>query len=125
MIDGHINDSGFYCDGPKCDPENKELTHQLWNIMSGDRYHCLECHNMDYCSICIRGPLKCKEDGHALLRIRPTYAKQVPLTEGITIRQKRERLEKGVCWRCESVEHETHACEAKEAALAEDVAIED
>jgi hypothetical protein len=37
VIDGHINDSGFYCDGPKCDPGNKKLTHDIWALMSGDR----------------------------------------------------------------------------------------
>ena len=93
--------------------------------MNGDRYHCLECNNVDSCSVCIRGPLPCKEARHALLRIRQTFTKHVPLTEQITIKQRQERVARGVCWRCASEEHETEKCTAKEPALAEDVEVED
>ena len=124
VVDGHINDSGFYCDGPKCDPENKKLTHEIWALMSGDRYHCLECDNLDFCTVCIRGPLACKEAGHKLLRIRPTFAKSVPLTEDINIRQRQERVARQACWRCGSAEHNTTECEER-AVMAEDVAMED
>ncbi len=75
IVDGHINDSGFYCDGPKCDPEKKRLNQESWAIQNGDRYHCLKCDNTDYCSVCVRGELECKEAGHPLLRIRPTFAR--------------------------------------------------
>jgi hypothetical protein len=40
IVDGHVNDSGFYCDGPKCSPERPRLTHETWALMNGDRYHC-------------------------------------------------------------------------------------
>ena len=124
VIDGQINDSGFYCDGPKCDPGNKKLTHELWALMSGDRYHCLECGNLDFCTICIRGPLPCKKAAHRLLRIRPTFARKVYLTEEINIKQRQDRVAKQVCWRCGSAEHTTMECEEK-AVVAEDVAVED
>lgn len=123
IVDGHINDSGFYCDGPKCDPENKRETHESWALMSGDRYHCLDCDNLDYCSVCIRGQLSCKDAGHSLLRIRPTFAKRVPLTQEISIKQRQERVAKKACWRCASTEHATTACEEK-AVLAADVPVE-
>ena len=77
VVDGQINDSGFYCDGPKCDPDRKGVAHETWALMNGDRYHCMDCDNIDYCSICVRGDLSCKTAGHSLLRIRPTFAKSV------------------------------------------------
>lgn len=125
VIDGYQQDSGFYCDGPLCDPENQKTTYQRWALMAGDRYHCLECRNLDFCSICIRGPLGCKDDGHPMLRIRPTRAKKVALTEDINIKLRQGRLERGVCWRCESDEHSTDQCEAKQPVLGNDVACED
>ena len=60
-----------------------------------------------------------------MLRIRPTFAKKVPGTEAITIRQRQERVAKGVCWRCASKEHGTDECDAKEADVADDVEMED
>ena len=124
VIDGYFNDSGFYCDGPKCDPESRKLTHRPWALMSGDRYHCLECDNLDFCTICMRGELECKKAGHPLLRIRPTHAKRVPLTEEVNIKQKQERIKRGVCWRCGIDGHWTDECEAKEAAKALDLEVE-
>ena len=124
IVDGHINDSGFYCDGPKCDPETKRTNQENWALMSGDRYHCLECDNVDYCSVCVRGELACKDAGHSLLRIRPTYAKFTPLTEEISIKQRQERAARKACWRCGSEEHTTTDCEAK-PVMAKDVDVED
>jgi hypothetical protein len=124
IVDGHINDSGFYCDGPKCDPEQKRLKQETWALMSGDRYHCLTCENIDYCSVCVRGELECKNAGHPLLRIRPTFAKQVPLTEQVNIKLRQERESRGACWRCGCEEHNTGEC-AESVVLGEDVPVED
>lgn len=128
IIDGHMNDHGFYCDGPDCEGQGhgraSVARQEYWAILSGDRYHCLQCENTDYCSLCIRGPLKCKDDGHSMLRIRPTYARKVPSTEHVTIRLKQERSQKGLCWRCGG-EHGTLDCDAKEPVLADDVEVED
>ncbi|KAK5166688.1 uncharacterized protein LTR77_008232 [Saxophila tyrrhenica] len=37
IIDAQINDSGFYCDGPKCDTREFELGLPDYALMSGDR----------------------------------------------------------------------------------------
>ncbi|KAK3725512.1 hypothetical protein LTR37_000482 [Vermiconidia calcicola] len=126
IIDCRVNDSGFYCDGPKCDPGQEQTNlHQQWALLSCDRYHCLDCKNTDFCSVCIRGPLPCKNEGHSMLRIRPTFARKMPLTEQITIKQKQDRVARGACWRCGSEEHATINCTTKEPVLAADVDAED
>ena len=79
---------------------------------------------MDYCSVCVRGELSCKDAGHSLLRIRPTFAKYVPLTEEINIKTRQARVAKDACWRCGSAEHATADCLEK-AVVAEDVTMED
>jgi hypothetical protein len=84
----------------------------------------VDCDNIDYCSICVRGELTCKTAGHSLLRIRPTFAKHAPLTQEINIKQRQARVAGGACWRCGSAEHVTLECVEK-AAIADDVAIED
>lgn len=124
VIDGHVNDSGFYCDGPKCDPDQEKSIHK-WNmIMSGDRYHCLQCINKDYCSLCIRGPLECKERKHSMLRIRPAFAKKIELS-GVSIKQKQVRIERGLCRSCGSAEHDMAECEAVMVLPEEHVEVED
>lgn len=124
VIDGHINDSGFYCDGPSCDPGQHGSTHTKHALMSGDRYHCLECRNKDFCTLCVRGQLSCKVERHSMLRIRPTFAKRNVLGEvGIAERQRRER--EGVCWRCGGQGHEAEACEEKVMAEIGDIEVEE
>lgn len=129
IIDGQLNDHGFYCDGPDCCLKGEARASfersEHWVLMSGDRYHCLQCYNIDYCSVCIRGPLKCKDEGHIFLRIRPTFARKVPLTEDVTIKAKRERAHKGLCWRCGDDGHGTKDCDAKKAVLGADVEVEE
>lgn len=128
IIDGHMNDHGFYCDGPDCEGQGHGRESidrsEHWAILSCDRYHCLDCDNIDYCTLCIRGPLKCKDDGHRMLRIRPTYARKIPLTEEVAITAKQERSQKGLCWRCGG-EHGTLNCQAKEPVVGPDVEVED
>ena len=129
IIDGQQNDSGFYCDGPLCDPdgsirESFSFSSEHWALMSGDRYHCLQCENIDYCTLCMRGELTCKTLGHSMLRIRPTFSKKVPLTERIGIKVRQERTAEGACWRCGEKEHETKFCEASKPVLGDDVAVE-
>ena len=60
-----------------------------------------------------------------MLRIRPTFAKKVQVTEDVTIKQRQERVSRGACWRCGSEEHGTDDCVAKDAVGAEDVEMED
>lgn len=128
IIDGHMNDHGFYCDGPDClgHGHGRDSVARLesWALLSGDRYHCLDCDNIDYCSLCIRGPLTCKDDGHRMLRIRPTYARKIALTEQVSISVKQERSQKGLCWRCGG-EHGTLDCETEKPVLGSDVEVED
>lgn len=125
IIDAQMNDSGFYCDGPKCDTRLHDLGLPHWALMSGDRYHCLECPNVDFCSICVRGELTCKDEGHAMLRIRPTFARTTFMTERVPIKERQRRLESGLCLRCASGEHGTESCEAKDPVLVADVAVEE
>lgn len=125
VIDAQNNDSGFYCDGTKCDTRLKKLSLPDWALMSGDRYHCLVCHNVDFCSICVRGELPCKEAGHLMLRIRPSFARKTFLTEAIPIPERQKRLDAGLCMRCSSSEHQAGQCEAKEAVFEKDVLVEE
>lgn len=124
LIDGQINDSGFFCDGPSCDIGQDQKTHTEVNLMSGDRYHCLECSNIDYCSLCVRGPLECKDDGHTMLRIRTTFAKRNRLRD-VSIPTRQQRAKDGACWRCASAEHATEQCEEATKAGEDDVEIEE
>lgn len=124
VIDGHINDSGFYCDGPACDPGEDQLTHTKNALMSGDRYHCLDCWNKDYCTLCVRGLLQCKDDGHSMLRIRPTFAKRNPLRD-VSLHARQERIREGVCWRCASSEHNADSCEEAVKSSVDDVEVEE
>lgn len=125
VIDAQINDSGFFCDGPKCDTRLKNLNLPDWALMSGDRYHCLVCHNVDFCSICVRGELACKEAGHLMLRIRPSSARKTLLTEQVPIPERQRRLDGGLCMRCSSSEHQAGECEANEAVFERDAPVED
>lgn len=124
VIDGHINDSGFYCDGPDCDRGQDQKTHTKAALMFGDRYNCLDCWNIDYCGICVRGELKCKDAGHSMLRIRPTFAKRNALRE-VSIPTRQARAREGLCWRCGSREHGTEECEVAVQADVVDVEVEE
>lgn len=124
VIDGHINDGGFYCDGPRCDPGQNQQTHTTNTLMSGDRYHCLDCSNVDFCTLCIREKLKCKEEGHFMLRIRPQCAKRNALRD-VSIPVRQERAKEGLCWRCGSAEHGSEKCEEAMKGSVGDVEVED
>jgi hypothetical protein len=92
--------------------------------MSGDRYHCLNCNNVDFCSICVRGQLDCKDAGHKMLRIRPTYARTMVATESVPIPERQRRLQASLCMRCASKDHTTSDCEATDPVLLPDVEVE-
>jgi len=85
LIDGHVVEDGFYCDGPACDIGQDQATHVKQYLMAGDRYNCLTCSNRDYCTVCIRRPLECKDEGHSMMRIRASFAGKGPLSETRTL----------------------------------------
>lgn len=124
VIDGHINDSGFYCDGPACDPGQNQVTHINAALMSGDRYHCLDCRNVDYCTLCMRGPLTCKDQAHSMLRIRPTFAKRNELRD-VSLPARQERARSEVCWRCGTAGHGIQACEEEIQPSVDEVEVEE
>ena len=97
----------------------------LWALMGGDRYHCLDCENVDYCTVCVRGELSCKASGHTMLRIRPSYSRKTWLTESIPLKQRQQRLDDKVCLRCASDEHKTPECDAKEPVVEPDIEAEE
>ncbi|KAK3057533.1 hypothetical protein LTR09_001717 [Extremus antarcticus] len=125
IIDAQVNDSGFWCDGPRCDPRLQDLGLPDWALMSGDRYHCLDCSNTDFCSVCVRGELECKTEKHSMLRIRSTFSRKTATSDAISIPERQRRLEDKLCMRCASPEHLAPDCQAKDAVLDADVEAEE
>lgn len=125
IIDAQSNDSGFFCDGPACDTRLKGLDLPDWALMSGDRYHCLVCPNTDFCTVCVRGPLSCKMNGHTMLRMRSSFARKTVLTEKVPITERQRRLENKLCMRCAGDNHAAGNCVAEDATLPADILVED
>lgn len=72
----------------------------------------------------MREPLKCKDEGHSMLRIRPTFAKRNSLRD-VSIPTRQERAKGGLCWRCGSDQHEAAKCKETVRASADDVEVEE
>lgn len=121
IMDAHVLLPSFWCDGPECVGVGRSQS----AMHTGDRYHCLTCVNVDYCTMCFRGPLRCSEDEHTLVRLRPIRKDAPPWMVQVPLAERIEREKRRMCWKCGMGYHSAQDCLESEVILPPPVDAED